>query len=86
MQDITWWAVVQVGVVLFSFFIPQTFKESQVLTNTLMKEMLKMQESISSIPRVKEIHKNFQKYLEKSFNIKNENLKDEKTLKTKLIY
>ena len=66
--------------------IPQTFKESQVLTNTLMKEMLKMQESISSIPRVKEIHKNFQKDLEKSFNIKNENLKDEKTLKTKLIY
>ncbi|MCR2099147.1 hypothetical protein [Campylobacter upsaliensis] len=66
--------------------IPQTPKESQVTTNTLMKEMLKMQESISSIPRVKEIHKNFQKDLEKSFNIKNENLKDEKTLKTKLIY
>ena len=31
--------------------IPQTPKKSQATTNTLMKEMLKMQESISSIPR-----------------------------------
>lgn len=66
--------------------IPQTPKESQATTNTLMKEMLKMQESISSIPRVKDFNKDFEKDLEKSFNIKNENLKDEKTLKTKLIY
>ncbi|EOC6269831.1 hypothetical protein ACI6DR_001455 [Campylobacter upsaliensis] len=60
--------------------IPQPSKESQATTNALIEEMLKMQESISSIPRVKDFNKNFKKDLKESFNMKNEDLKDEKTL------
>ncbi|MCR2103225.1 hypothetical protein CUPS4256_08225 [Campylobacter upsaliensis] len=37
--------------------IPQTPKKSQATTNTLMKEMLKMQESISLISRAKDFLK-----------------------------
>ncbi|WP_270975500.1 hypothetical protein [Campylobacter helveticus] len=56
--------------------ISQPPQESQE-ENALMEQMLKMQESIDSMPRAKDFNKNFQKDLEESFGMKLEDLKDE---------
>ncbi|WP_317363736.1 hypothetical protein [Campylobacter helveticus] len=67
--------------------IPQPLKESQAKNNNLeakVSELLREQESISSMPRAKDFNKNFQKDLEESFGMKLEDLKDESKNKPKI--
>ena len=60
--------------------MPQPLKESQAKNDNLeakVSELLREQESISSMLRAKDFNKNFQKDLEESFGMKLEDLKDE---------
>lgn len=62
--------------------IKKNLQEAQIQNKALeakVSELLREQENISSMPRAKDFHKDFQKDLEESFNMKlDEDLKDEK--------